>query len=38
MYADIPVSVLHVPAGKEGVPGGFLNFLKKEFDEKKVGG
>ena len=35
MYADIPVSVLQVPAWKKGESGGFLNFLKEEFDEEK---
>ena len=30
LYADIPVSVLQVPAGKEGEPGGLPNFLKEE--------
>ena len=35
MYAGISVSVLQVPAGKEGEPGGLPNFLKEEFDEEK---
>ena len=30
LYADIPVPVLQVPAGKEGKPGGFSNFWKEE--------
>ena len=30
MYADIPVSVLQVPAGKEREPGGLPNFIKEE--------
>ena len=30
LYADIPVSVLQVPAGKEGEPGGLPNFVKEE--------
>ena len=29
------MSVPQVPAGKKGEPGGFLNFLKEEFDEEK---
>ena len=35
MYADIPVSVLQVPTCKKGESGGFLNFIKEEFDEEK---
>ena len=34
LYADIPVSVLQVPAGKEGEPGGVPNFLMEEEKEK----
>ena len=30
LYADIPVSVLQVLAGKEGEPGGLPNFRKEE--------
>ena len=30
LYADIPVSVLQVLAGKEGEPGGLPHFLKEE--------
>ena len=30
MYADIPVSVLQVPAGSYGEPGGLPNFLKEK--------
>ena len=29
--------VLHVPAGKEGGPGGFPNLLKKEEKEEDEG-
>ena len=39
LYADIPVPVLQIPAGKEGEPGGLPNFLKaeekEEYDEEK---
>ena len=35
LYADIPVSVLHVPAGERGEPGGLPNFIKEEFEEEK---
>ena len=35
LYADIPVHVLHVPAGNEGGPGGFTNPLKDEEGEEK---
>ena len=39
LYADIPVPVLQVPAGKEGEPGSFPNLLKeeenKEYNEEK---
>ena len=35
LYADIPVHVLHVPAGNEGGPGGFTNPLKDEDGEEK---
>ena len=34
LYADIPVSVLQVPAGEEGEPGGLPNFLKEEEKEE----
>ena len=34
LYVDIPVPVLQVPAGKEGEPGGFPNFLKEEEKEE----
>ena len=34
LYADIPVSVLPVPAGKEEEPGGLPNFLKEEEKDK----
>ena len=34
LYADIPVSVLQVTAGKEGEPGGLPNFLKEEEKEE----
>ena len=34
LYADIPVPVLQVPAGEEGEPGGFPNFLKEEEKEE----
>ena len=34
LYADIPVSVLQVPAGEEGGPGGFPNLLKEEEQEE----
>ena len=30
LYADIPVPILQVPAGKEQEPGGLPNFLKEE--------
>ena len=30
MYADNPLTVLQVPAGKEEKPEGLTNFLKKE--------
>ena len=30
LYVDIPVPVLKVPVGGEGVPGGLPNFLKEE--------
>ena len=33
LFADIQVSVLQLPAGKEGEPRGFPNLLKEE--EKK---
>ena len=40
LYADIPVPVLQVPEGEEGVPGGLPNLLKEvekeeEEEEKK---
>ena len=34
LYADIPVSVLQVPAGEEGGPGGLPNILKEEEKEE----
>ena len=34
LYADIPVPVLHVPAGEEGGPGGLPNLLKEEEKEE----
>ena len=34
LYADNPLPVLQVPAGKEGEPGGLTNFLKKEEKEE----
>ena len=30
----MPVSVMQVPAGEEGGPGGFPNLLKEEENEK----
>ena len=39
LYADIPVPVLQIPAGVEGEPGGFPNFLnekeKEEYNQEK---
>ena len=34
LYADIPVPVLQVSAGKEGEPGGLPIFLKEEEKEE----
>ena len=36
LYADIPVPVLHVPAGEEGGPEGLPNLLK--YGEKREDG
>ena len=41
LYADIPVPVLQVPEGEEGVPGGLTNLPKeaeKEDDEEEKKG
>ena len=35
--ADIPVTVLQVPAGEEGGPGELLNIIKEEKEEEMEG-
>ena len=34
LYSDIPASLLQVPAGEEGGPGGHPNLLEEEEKEE----